>query len=63
MYKNQGINLIKDEIQQRIETINNEMAQVRSSYAKLEGHLAEAQHWLSQLELKKENEIILDDIN
>ena len=55
----------KDEIQQRIDTINNQMQVLKANYAQLEGHLSEAKYWLEQIELKKESqeEIILDDIN
>jgi hypothetical protein len=42
--------LNKEQIQQRIDKINNEIIQVRSSYIKLEGHLAEAEHWLLELD-------------
>ncbi len=45
----------KQEIQDRIIAINNEMTQLKANYAKLEGHLGEAQHWMSTL-LKFETE-------
>lgn len=45
----------KVEIQARIEAINNEMIQTKANYAKLEGHLGEAQHWLVEA-IKKETE-------
>ena len=44
-------------IELRIESIKNEMLQMKSNYAKLEGHLAEAIHWLAELQ-KTENEIV-----
>ncbi len=40
----------KEELQQRIKNINDEMSAMRQNYAKLEGHLAENLHWLKQLE-------------
>ncbi len=39
--------MTKDELQTRIAQINNEMIQTKANYAKLEGHLGEAQHWLT----------------
>jgi hypothetical protein len=47
--------LNKLEIQSRIEAINMEMTQTKANYAKLEGHLGEAQHWLVEA-IKKETE-------
>jgi len=44
----------KDELQSRIAAINNEMIQTKANYAKLEGHLGEAQHWLTEV-IDKEN--------
>ena len=44
-------------IELRIESIKNEMLQLKNSYSKLEGHLAEAMHWLTELN-KTENEIV-----
>ena len=41
-----------EEIELRIKQISNEMTQTTALYAKLEGHLGEAQHWLSQLTCK-----------
>lgn len=43
----------KQEIQARIDAINNEMVQVKAHYSKLEGHLGEAQHWLLELGKKE----------
>ncbi len=37
-----------DELQQRVITISNEMTLVKAHYAKLEGHLEEAQYWLTE---------------
>lgn len=45
--------LNKDELQQRIVAITNEMIQTKANYAKLEGHLAESQHWLTDLVTKE----------
>lgn len=36
------------ELLQRITTITEEMTNLRVSYSKLEGHLAEAKFWLAQ---------------
>jgi DNA anti-recombination protein RmuC len=41
--------LNKDEIQKRIVDITNEMSNIKTAYGKLEGHLAESQHWLTQI--------------
>jgi hypothetical protein len=46
--------LNKQQIQARIEAINMEMIQTKSNYAKLEGHLGEATHWLAELLAKEE---------
>lgn len=48
----------KQDLENRIESITAELAQFRAHYAKLEGHLGEAQHWLS---LINEGEKILED--
>ena len=45
----------KEELQQRIVLINIELGQIRNNGIKLEGHLAETQHWLDAL-IKKEEE-------
>jgi hypothetical protein len=45
----------KEQLQERIGKINEEMIQVKATYAKLEGHLGEAQHWLTDLILKETN--------
>lgn len=45
----------KQQIEERISAITNEMAMLKANYAKLEGHLNEAQHWLMQLELKEKS--------
>lgn len=37
----------KEQIELRIKNIQDEMQQVRAHYAKLEGHLVEAQYWLT----------------
>lgn len=39
----------KEELQQRIMQIDAEMTQLKANYAKLEGHMSEAQHWMSLL--------------
>jgi hypothetical protein len=41
--------LNKEELQQRIMQIDAEMTQLKANYAKLEGHMGEAQHWMSLL--------------
>lgn len=43
----------KIEIQARIEAINAEMTQMRTNYAKLEGHLSEARHWIIEIERRE----------
>ena len=64
-----GASLVnKAELQERVATINAEIFQLKSNYAKLEGHLAEAQHWLSELikseeEIKNESSEDLGEIN
>lgn len=57
--------MTREEIEQRIATINNEMTLIKSNYAKLEGHLAEAQHWLSSLTkpLEQSGRQINDEVN
>lgn len=45
----------KEQIQDRINQINKEMIQTKANYAKLEGHLGEAQHWLIQAVKKEES--------
>jgi len=47
--------LNREQINKRIQDINGEMATLRASHSKLEGHLAEAIHWLSQLDKPEEN--------
>ena len=39
----------KEQLNERIKTISDEMAVVKAQYAKLEGHLGEAIHWLTEL--------------
>lgn len=39
----------KEEIQTRISAISQEMVQTKAHYVKLEGHLGECQHWLSEM--------------
>lgn len=41
--------MIKEELQKRIITIKNELSQHRAGITKLEGHLAEANHWLASI--------------
>ncbi len=43
----------KQQLQERIKNINDEMASMRQNYAKLEGHLAESLHWLKGIEQKE----------
>lgn len=52
--------MTKDELQLRIAQINNEMIQTKANYAKLEGHLGEAQHWLTEL-INKEVEAAINE--
>lgn len=40
--------------------IENEMQQYKNNYAKLEGHLAECNHWLAQMEAA-ENAMVPQD--
>jgi hypothetical protein len=47
------VSLSKQELQDRVVMINNEMLQLKSNYNKLEGHLAETNHWLMEV-IKKE---------
>lgn len=42
------------DLQSRIIEINAEMAGLRTSYSKLEGHLAECHHWMGEIVRKKE---------
>jgi predicted nuclease with TOPRIM domain len=53
--------MTQQQLQERINLITNEMTQVRANYSKLEGHLAENQHWLSEL-IKKEAEESLSNV-
>ena len=39
----------KEELQNRIIAINKELADARTATMKLEGHLAEAHHWLATM--------------
>lgn len=41
--------MTKEELQERIIAINQELVQTRANGTKLEGHLAEAHHWLATL--------------
>jgi hypothetical protein len=50
----------KHEIQARIDIINNEMIQTKANYAKLEGHLDEARHWMAQA-MKKEEQAQMEN--
>ena len=45
-----------EDLQRRAVDITNEMHMTKANYAKLEGHLAETNHWISEL-VKKEQEI------
>lgn len=49
--------LDKQQLTDRIAALNNDMMITRANYAKLEGHLAESTHWLSEL-IKLESEIV-----
>ena len=40
----------KELIQERIDTIKKEMEVTKSNFAKLEGHLGEATHWMATIE-------------
>jgi len=53
--------LNKEKLQERIDTINNQMQVIKANYAQLEGHLAEANHWLNELNVKN-SDIIQDEI-
>lgn len=46
--------MTKEQIQDRINQINNELIQTKANIAKLEGHLGEAQYWLLQAIEKEE---------
>ncbi len=39
----------KAELEHRIELITHELTQTKAMYVKIEGHLAEAQHWLKTM--------------
>ena len=43
-----------EDLQSRIVSLTSEMNQTKSNYAKLEGHLAETQHWLQKLIMERE---------
>ena len=45
----------KEELQQRIIALSNDLAQVKANYVKLEGHLEESNYWFMEI-LKKESE-------
>ncbi len=52
----------KEQLQERITVISNEMAQIKAQYAKLEGHLQEATHWLSCLcTMESEQQGVIED--
>lgn len=55
------MSLTKQELQDRMVALTNEMGQVRANYAKLEGHLGETQHWLAAV-IKKEAEEALSNV-
>jgi hypothetical protein len=38
------------ELQERIALLNRDLVQIRANYAKVEGHLDEAHHWLHQMQ-------------
>jgi len=48
--------LTRDQLLERITFINDEINQLKTNYAKLEGHLDETKHWLSQLEIKEQSD-------
>lgn len=47
-----------EDLQNRVVAINKEMEQTKAIYAKLEGHLAETHHWISEM-VKKNQEALL----
>lgn len=47
-------NLDKNKINERIEVIKKEMEATKTTFIKLEGHLTEAMHWLSEFDNSKE---------
>ena len=51
----------KEQLHERITTISDEMAVLKANYAKLEGHLGEATHWLT--ELLKIGEVLTGECN
>lgn len=46
--------MTKAELEARISAIGVEMQQLKANYSKLEGHLAEANHWMQEM-IKAEN--------
>lgn len=46
--------LTKEMVQERIAKVQAEMEQTKANFAKLEGHLSEALHWLSELTKREE---------
>jgi hypothetical protein len=50
----------KEDMRLRKIAIENEMQQYKNNYAKLEGHLAECNHWLAQMEAA-ENAMVPQD--
>lgn len=42
------------ELTERISVIEQEMMVTRTNYSKMEGHLAEAKHWLAEITKKEE---------
>ncbi len=52
----------KDKIEERVKLITSELEQTKENYAKLEGHLAEAQHWLDKtIKNEAEEKLIISD--
>ncbi len=46
----------KEEITKRVAQIHAEMETCKATYAKLEGHFAEANHWMQELHKKEAEE-------
>lgn len=48
------MDLNKEQIQQRIDAINQEMINAKARYAQLEGHLSESMHWKATIEQEEQ---------
>ena len=55
----------KEMVQERITKVQAEMEQTKANFAKLEGHLSEALHWLAELTKREDEakEADCDDVN